>query len=189
MEKERKSLFGRLLDFWKERFGSAEADGIGFQYEKDDVENHFAEMGAVAVLSQKKVKQDFLEKTAEEKKQERNWIFEAEEELRKTKKMSLFSEEAKVFREEEKGEEQTQQGKLIFLQEEPLKERKRRQSIPVRTEEKQKTETVDVEAGRTEKVHLQAETQKETEVDVEKLMRQITKKLWEEREGCGRRLR
>jgi hypothetical protein len=24
---------------------------------------------------------------------------------------------------------------------------------------------------------------------VEKLMQQITKKLWEEREGCGRRLR
>ena len=33
------------------------------------------------------------------------------------------------------------------------------------------------------------EAKAEPAVDIEKLMRQMTKMLWEERESCGRRLR
>ena len=61
--------------------------------------------------------------------------------------------------------------------------------MPFLMEAEQKTEAAKAEEQQTEKVHLWTEPQKEAEVDVEKLMRQITKKLWEEREGCGRRLR
>ena len=65
MEKEKKGLFGRLLDFWTEKIGIGETDSIGFWHEKRTVENHFAEMGAVAALSQQETKRAFWEEAAE----------------------------------------------------------------------------------------------------------------------------
>ena len=65
MEKEKKGLFGRLLDFWKEKIGIGETDSIGFWHEKRTVENHFAEMGAVAALSQQEMKKAFWEEATE----------------------------------------------------------------------------------------------------------------------------
>ena len=65
MEKEKKGLFGRLLDFWTEKIGIGETDSIGFWHEKRTVENHFAEMGAVAALSQQGMKKAFWEEAAE----------------------------------------------------------------------------------------------------------------------------
>ena len=53
LEKEKKGLFGRMLDFWREKIGMGETDGIGFWNDRENVENHFAEMGAVASLMQR----------------------------------------------------------------------------------------------------------------------------------------
>ena len=52
MEKREKGLFGRLLAFWKEKISMSEGGNIGFWHDTETVENHFAEMGAVAALSQ-----------------------------------------------------------------------------------------------------------------------------------------
>ena len=52
MEKEKKGLFGRLLDFWKEKVGMGETDSIGFWKEAEPLEKHFSEIGAVDVLNQ-----------------------------------------------------------------------------------------------------------------------------------------
>ena len=50
MEKERKGLFGRLLDFWKEKIAMGQTDSIGFWNDVEAVENHFAEMGEKAYI-------------------------------------------------------------------------------------------------------------------------------------------
>lgn len=42
MEKEKKGLFGRLLDFWKEKIGAGETKGIGFWNGARELENRFA---------------------------------------------------------------------------------------------------------------------------------------------------
>ena len=39
MEKERKGLFERLMDFWKEKIYMAGEDRIGFWYEKNPLED------------------------------------------------------------------------------------------------------------------------------------------------------
>ena len=184
MEKERKSLFGRLLDFWKERFGDMEEDGIGFQREKEVVENHFVESGAADARRGRE--RDFPMEMAEKK--QKLFFSEHEEKHQNGKETGLFAETAKVFR-EEATEERENRDKLIFLQDEPMTEKEDRKTVPFLMEAEQKTEAAKAEEQQTEKVHLWKEPQKEAEVDVEKLMRQITKKLWEEREGCGRRLR
>ena len=43
MEKERKGLFERLMDFWREKIYMVGEDKIGFWYEKDSLEEHCAE--------------------------------------------------------------------------------------------------------------------------------------------------
>ena len=63
MEKERKGLFERLMDFWKEKIYMAGEDRIGFWYEKDPLEEHLAEMGTTADVSQKEMQKNFLCKT------------------------------------------------------------------------------------------------------------------------------
>ena len=67
MEKKRKGLFERLMDFWKEKIHMVGEDRIGFWYEKESLEEHFAEMGAVADVSRKEVQKNFF--TEEEEKQ------------------------------------------------------------------------------------------------------------------------
>ena len=78
-----------------------------------------------------------------------------------------------------------------FLWEMPMEEQEKRSIIPVMAEPVQEKESVLEE--RQEKLERETtkreEPQAESTVDIEKLMRQMTKKLWEERESCGRRLR
>ena len=73
----------------------------------------------------------------------------------------------------------------------PAEETERRRIIPVTAEMEQKKEVVSAEQQERseQKTFQKEETKVEPVVDIEKLMRQMTKKLWEERESCGRRLR
>jgi len=214
MEKEKKGLFGRLLDFWKEKIGIGETDSIGFWHEKRTVENHFAEMGAVAALSQQETKKAFWEEAVET-------VFKQEEMensvLGKRKEVVLAAEEereesasgmqeeteraenkrtkrlfmAELFREEKQEEaEKEGMGRTFFL-EKPVEETERRKIIPVTKETTRENKVVleePQEMGKREEPQRK-EVQAEPVVDIEKLMRQMTKKLWEERESCGRRLR
>ena len=190
MEKETKGLFRRMLDFWKEKIGAEETVGIGFPHEKERESEHFADRNAVGLENRKERKKIFSEDMAEEGEWKRKRLFaEPEAEAQHRKETRLFSESAKIFRKEETAEERMQPNKMIFLQEDPVTERKERQRIPVLAEGEKPAEA-SVEKESLKEIHFaEREVQKEAEVDVEKLMRQITKKLWEEREGCGRRLR
>jgi len=211
MEKEKKGLFGRLLDFWKEKIGIGETDSIGFWHEKRTVENHFAEMGAVAALSQQETKRAFWEEVAEtvfkQEEMENRFLEKRKEAVIEGKEdsASRMKEEtertenkrttrlfmAELFREEKQAEaEKEGMGRTFFL-EKPVEETERRKIIPVTKETTRENKVVleePQEMGKREEPQRK-EVQAEPVVDIEKLMRQMTKKLWEERESCGRRLR
>lgn len=214
MEKEKKGLFGRMLDFWKEKISMDETDGIGFWNGKETTETHFAEMGAVAALSQGETKRAFWEEAAEtalEKKeadsdileQEKRFFF-VEAEKEEKEKFSEPTEEEKIqkkavsrlftaefFREEK--ETEVEEGRMgqAFLWEEPEEEKEKRSIVPVAEEGAQAEKNIaeaEEEMPKVEPVKRE-ERQEEMPFDIEKLMQQMTKKLWEERESCGRRLR
>lgn len=214
MEKEKKGLFGRLLDFWKEKIGMGGTDSIGFWNGAEDVEKHFDEMGAVASLNQGEMRKTFWEESVdevlEEKEQddsvleEQKKIFFAEAEERKEENLLILEEAEKmeekqgtklfrteVFREKRQAEEEKGGLGETFLWEMPAEEPAKRRIIPVTAEPEDKEEPTAEEAQESleRKVTKREEPQIEPVVDIEKLMRQMTKKLWEEREGCGRRLR
>ena len=178
MEKERKGLFGRLLDFWKEKIGTGETKGIGFWNGAKSLEDPFAEMGNAVSLKQEEKKKTFWEEKAETALGEK-----------KRKGSHLFT--AAVFREERQEEAEESKMGQAFLWEKPEMEQKRRSIVPV-TEKMQQEETPVAEAAqempKTETAKRE-EPQTEMPFDIEKLMQQMTKKLWEERESCGRRLR
>ena len=73
----------------------------------------------------------------------------------------------------------------------PEEETEKRQVIPVSEEKVQEKELAVEEIKEPQSTVVSKKEEKQTEpvVDIEKLMRQMTKKLWEERESCGRRLR
>ena len=192
MERERKGLFERLMDFWKEKIYMAGEDRIGFWYEKDPLEEHLAEMGTVTYANQKEEKKNFFSEK-EEQRQMLHEMFSADKtEEPQKKKESIFSESVQMFKENEEAEKS--RNAQVLLWEEPEMEKVRRKSIAIAVqEEKAKGERIAAEI-REEKAEdremsARIEQQKTAEIDVEKLMQQITKKLWEEREGCGRRLR
>ena len=211
MEKEKKGLFGRLLDFWKEKIGIGGTDSIGFWHEKRTVENHFAEMGTVAALSQQEMKRVFWEEAAEtvfqqeemenivlgkrkdaviEKKEDSASEMQEESERAENKRTTrIFT--AELFREEKQAEaEKEGMGRTFFL-EKPVEEVEWRRVIPVTAEMAHEKKVALEEPQEMEKREepQRKEVQAEPVVDIEKLMRQMTKKLWEERESCGRRLR
>ncbi|MGN0134920.1 MAG: hypothetical protein ACI4AO_09345 [Anaerotignum sp.] len=213
MEKEKKGLFGRLLDFWKEKIGAGETKGIGFWNGAKNVQNPFIEMGDAVSLKQEK-KKTFWEEKVEtvlgEKEetgglleQERKFFFAEAEKKREgisetvedgegaeERKVShLFT--AEVFREERQAEAEKSKMGQAFLWERPEEERDRRSIVPVAEEAEREKAIVsegEQEMPKTETVKRE-EPQTETELDIEKLMQEMTKKLWEERESCGRRLR
>ena len=82
--------------------------------------------------------------------------------------------------------------KTIFMQEAPFAEQEKRKTIPIVAEtglaEKaaasEEAEELPQEAPKKER-----EQAKGAEIDIERLMREMTKRLWEEREASGRRLR
>ena len=126
---------------------------------------------------------------AEAKEKEHLQISEETEDTERKQRVNLFS--AEFFREGRKAE--AEEGVLgkSFLWEMPMEEQEKRSIIPVMAEPVQEKESVLEE--RQEKLERETtkreELQAEPTVDIEKLMRQMTKKLWEERESCGRRLR
>ena len=160
MQQEKKGLFGRLLDFWKEKTEEA-GGGIGFWSGGKTEE---AKGPAL--------------RTAEESTQERKTI------------VPIFT--AEIFREKTEWREAEERRKMIFMQEAPFAEQEKRKTIPIVAEtglaEKaaaaEEAEELPQEAPKKER-----EQAKGAEIDIERLMREMTKRLWEEREASGRRLR
>lgn len=201
MEKERKGLFERLMDFWREKIYMVGENRIGFWYEKDSLEEHFAEMDAVADMNRKEVQKNFSFEM-EEKQQRVLDMFSAEKaEVPQKKKESVFVESMQMFKENEEAEKSRNAQVLLWEEPEMEKEKRERVTIdvqeakakkerivPVVLEEKTTESFAEEKEGDWERP-ARIEQQKNVEIDVEKLMQQITKKLWEERESCGRRLR
>lgn len=228
MKKERKGLFGRLLEFWKEKIGAEEGDSIGFWNGTEHTENRLAERDdGVSWMGEEKKAfwQESTERMREEKEQEssifaqeKNAFFAAAEEetyvplqTKEEKEPRILLEDVtgergerkqarrrtsqlltgEMFREEGKeGEEETQMGRA-FLWSMPEEEGENRRTLPITEEVGQETAAMAEEEQ--EMPQREAATREEktaaTPLDIEMLMGQITKKLWEERESCGRRLR
>ena len=206
MEKEKKGLFGQLLEFWMEKIGMGGTDRIGFWHDMENEKSYFAEMGAVASLSQEETKMAFWDKLegiipaekvqVEALLEERQTglserMTEEEDLLEATEKretVQIFTPE--VFRENTVEENSGNGMTRGFLWRMPEKERETRRIVPVEEEEKQiEKRTVEETELPAREVKKMEKTQEETAIDIENLMRQMTKKLWEERESCGRRLR
>lgn len=213
MEKEKKGLFGRLLDFWKEKIGAGETKGIGFWNGARELENRFAEMGDAVSLKKEKKKAFWEEKVetvlgvkeeagglleqekklffaeAEKEQKENSEAGEEGEKTEKRKVSSLFLTE--VFREERQEEAEESKMGQVFLWEMPEMEKERRSIVPVAEEAKQEKAIVSEGGQEFPKAETAKKEEPQTEMpfDIEKLMQQMTKKLWEERESCGRRLR
>lgn len=201
MQQEKRGLFGRLLDFWKEKAEEA-GGGIGFWSGGKTEGKTAAENRQDALPQEKAEKKPFFweetVRTAKEKKAEEAETFGQE-------RRRSFAEEKT---EEAKGpalrtaEESTQERKTIapiFTAETFGQERRR----PFAEQEKRKTIPIVAETGLAEKAAAAEETKevpqeapkkereqaKGAEIDIERLMREMTKRLWEEREASGRRLR
>ena len=204
MEKAKKGLFGSLLDFWMEKVSIGKPNSIGFWNETETVENHFAEMGAVASLTQEETKRSFWKETAEtiQEETERRILFAEEPERKKPDEEEEFFDgerdvskmfTAEVFRNGRRETEETEENGFgtAFVWEMPEEEKVERNIIPVAEEPEEKEETVmeTAQGVQVKEIPKREEKQTEQQIDIEKLMRQMTKKLWEERESCGRRLR
>ena len=213
MDKEKKGMFVRLLDFWKEKIGTGETKGIGFWNGARELENRFVEMGDAVSLKQEKKKTFWEEKVAAvlgekeeegglleqekklffaeaEKEQEENLgAAEEGEKTEKRKVSSLFLTE--FFREERQEEAEESKMGQAFLWEMPEMEKEKRSIVPVAEEAKQeKTPAAEAEQEMPKaETAKREEPQTEMPFDIEKLMQQMTKRLWEERKSCGRRLR
>ena len=205
MEKREKGLFGRLLAFWREKISMSEGGSIGFWHDTETVENHFAEMGAVVALSQQETKKVFWEEESAKAIVSAGEILEKQKKILPEKTAEEETEEEKMPKKEwrtnffsaeplgERGqaEEKEPMMRRAFFTETAEEEREKRRIVPVSAEALQE-EKVSVEEEERETVreaHKKEETQTEPVIDIEGLMRQMTKKLWEERESCGRRLR
>lgn len=175
MQQEKKGLFGRLLDFWKEK--TEEADGgIGF-WSGGKMEGKTAAENRQDALSQEKAEKKpfFWEETVRTAKE------------KKAEEAETFGQEwRRPFAEEKTAEAK---GPALRTAEESTQERK---TIPIVAEtglaEKaaaaEEAEELPQEAPKKER-----EQAKGAEIDIERLMREMTKRLWEEREASGRRLR
>lgn len=196
MEKEKKGLFARLLDFWKEKVGGTETDGIGFWKEKKMDGGSVGADVPVRGMETRLLRQE-EEIPVQEKKiffteSENRWkraLEAAEDPTRIHKKSKTGILTAEIFRQEK--EEETEKsgiGKAFFKDAEERE--KPRNIIPV-AEPAKKTKETEREEERPLYIEEKQKDEKrgEAQIDIEKLMRQMTKKLWEERESCGRRLR
>lgn len=171
MQQEKRGLFGRLLDFWKEKTEET-GGGIGFWSGGKTEGKAAAENRQDALPQEKTEKKPFF------------W----EETVRTAKEKK--AEEAETFGQERREAEERR--KAIFMQEAPFAEQEKRKTIPIVAEtglaEKaaaaEEAEDVPQEAPKKER-----EQAKGAEIDIERLMREMTKRLWEEREASGRRLR
>jgi hypothetical protein len=195
MERKKEGWFHRLLPFWKERTEEIEGERIGFFYEQENKSNPFAEMGAVASLTQEETKRlfDEVEKTTEarqtgffdmrEKDEEKPLRMAEEEKTRKSEQRNVELFRGDAFWREERREKEEAEERSVFLREMEMESEK--QMISAVKEEAESAEMQET----AEIMKKQEEKKAEPAVDIEKLMRQITERLWEEREGCGRKLR
>ena len=216
MAEEKKGLFGRLLDFWRERT-EEKSGGIGFWNREKEEQGRTAEKWQDALPQERAEKLTFSEetvRTAKGKKAEETEFFgqekrklfaekkaeeeqepalrTAEEERTQEKKTIVPIFTAAVFREKTERQEEKEKRKPIFLKETPLEEREPRKTVLVAAE----TKTVEKETAEEGTEEMPQETPKKereqakgAEIDIERLMREMTKRLWEERETSGRRLR
>ena len=155
MQQEKKGLFGRLLDFWKEKTEEA-GGGIGFWSGGKTEGKAAAENRQDALPQEKAEKKPFFweetVRTAKEKKaeeaeafgQERRESF-AEEKTAEAKGTALRTAEesaqerktivpiftAEIFREKAEWREAEERRKTIFMQEAPFAEQEKRKTIPI----------------------------------------------------------
>ena len=201
MQQEKKGLFGRLLDFWKEKTEEA-GGGIGFWSGGKTEGKTTAENRQDALPQEKAEKKPFFweetVRTAKEKKaeeaetfgQERRRSF-AEEKTEEAKGPALRTAEestqerktivpiftAEIFREKTEWREAEERRKMIFMQEAPFAEQEKRKTIPIVAEtglaEKaaaaEEAEELPQEAPKKER-----EQAKGAEIDIERLMREMT---------------
>ena len=213
MAEEKKGLFGRLLDFWKEK--TEEKGGIGFWNREKKEQGRMEEKWQDALPQERAEKPTFPEETVrteKEKKAEETKLFgqekqkffaeenveekqesalrTAEEERTQEKKTIIPIFTAEIFREETERQEEEEKRKSIFRQEAPFAAQEKRKPIPIAAETKAvEKETAEEETEETETPKKEREQAKGAEIDIERLMREMTKRLWEERETSGRRLR
>ena len=222
MEKEKKGLFRRLLDFWREKTDMNTREHIGFWNEMGQEEKLFAELGAVFSVSQQETKKTFWEETADaafERKETGDLVFGNQERAnpvlkdredgdavlgRKKNPVLEEAEKEDIWRKQEKADvaggkgsmfsadffrEEPKKTNSIFGGESPEKSRETRKIISVTADRPKGKEPVLEEQVPKQEEIRKKEVQAEPVIDIEKLMRQMTEKLWEEREGCGRRFR
>ena len=200
MQQEKKGLFGRLLDFWKEKTEEA-CGGIGFW-----------SGGKTEGKTTAENRQDAL---PQEKAEKKPFFWEETVRTAKGKK----AEEAETFGQERRrsfAEEKTAEAKGPALRTAEESTQERKTIVPIFTaeifrektewreaEERRKTIPIVAETGLAEKAAASEEAEelpqeapkkereqaKGAEIDIERLMREMTKRLWEEREASGRRLR
>lgn len=217
MQQEKKGLFGRLLDFWKEKTEEA-GGGIGFWSGGKTEGKTTAENRQDALPQEKAEKKPFFweetVRTAKGKKAEEAETFGQERrrsfcggenggskgaciadgggKQRGKRKTIVPIFTAEIFREKTEWREAEERRKTTFMQEAPFAEQEKRKTIPIVAEtglaEKaaaaEEAEELPQEAPKKER-----EQAKGAEIDIERLMREMTKRLWEEREASGRRLR
>lgn len=124
----------------------------------------------------------------------REWkepLLETAEQSAQAKKMPLPIFAAEIFREEAEWSTEKEKRKTIFLQETPLEEKEERKPVPIiATESRLAEETAAEEKEMPQQLQKEAKAEREQmpEIDIERLMQEMTKKLWEEREMSGRRL-
>ena len=147
----------------------------------------------------KKEKRLFIEEQGRERKsivsaaggmgQAKQVIHEELQEERAKKAVSkLFTAEA--FR--EKQQWQTEEGqKAVFRHSLPLETARGRHIVPIVAEGRalRREKAEQKEKKPQEESKKEREQPKQAEIDIERLMREMTKRLWEERESSGRRLR
>lgn len=180
MQQEKKGLFGRLLDFWKEKTEEA-GGGIGFW-----------SGGKTEGKTAAENRQDAL---PQEKAEKKPFFWEETVRTEKGKK----AEEAETFGQEWRrpfAEEKTAEAKGPALRTAEESTQERKTIAPIFTAEifREKTERREAEERRKtifmqEAPKKEREQAKGAEIDIERLMREMTKRLWEEREASGRRLR
>ena len=194
MEREKDGLFGRLVQFWREKVRMQGEKNIGF-WKEDAVENHFAELGAVAVLSQEETRGTFWQEEEERKTAEKKMMRilpETDEGKEQKEEKAAYSQRifvAERFAEEKENEER--RSGYVFAEDKPEKNAEKRKVIPVAAEKMPEKELVSegLQEGDKTETYRKEEVTAESKQNVEYLMREITKRLWEEREGCGRKLR
>lgn len=226
MEQEKKGLFERLLDFWRERT-TEKGGGIGFWHrakaegdtgaensqgilpqEKAEKPSFWAETAqrtegstfwektAQRTAEQKKEtegllrkegKQLFLEEKAEGKKEP---LLRTEEKSVQEKKTHIPIFAAEIFQEKTEQYREREKRKTIFLRESPLEEKEKRKAVPIVTTERglAEEEAAEEKEMPQKKPKTEREQEKGEEIDIERLMQEMTKRLWEEREMSGRRL-